>query len=71
MAVPKKKVSHGRKRRRQSHMAIKAPGFSLCPRCNAAKQPHRICLNCGFYKDREILRERELLSSPDRRGRGG
>ncbi len=61
MAVPKKKVCRGRKRRRQSHQGIRVPGYSLCPRCNAPKQPHRVCLSCGYYKEREVLRERVIF----------
>jgi large subunit ribosomal protein L32 len=61
MAVPKKKVSHGRKRRRQSHMAMSKAHWGECPHCTAPKMPHRVCLSCGFYEDREILRERSGL----------
>ena len=63
MAVPKKKVSRGRKRRRQSHHALTPVSNGTCTRCNAPKMPHRVCLSCGFYEDREILRDRSLLDS--------
>ena len=63
MAVPKKKVSRGRKRRRQSHNAISPVTTGNCARCNAPKLPHRVCLACGFYEDREILRDSSLLDS--------
>ena len=63
MAVPKKKVAHGRKRRRQSHMALSRANWGRCTRCNAPKLPHRVCLSCGFIKEREVLRERGLLKT--------
>jgi large subunit ribosomal protein L32 len=28
--------------------------LSLCPQCNEAKSPHRVCPKCGNYKGREI-----------------
>jgi large subunit ribosomal protein L32 len=28
---------------------------SICPQCGAAKLPHYVCGNCGYYKGREII----------------
>ena len=63
MAVPKKKVCRGRKRRRQSHRAMSPATSGTCERCNAPKMPHRVCMSCGFYEDREVLRDSSLLES--------
>lgn len=55
MAVPKKKMSRSRTRRRKAVWRLKAPRTSRCPQCNAAKLPHRACHECGTYKGRETL----------------
>jgi large subunit ribosomal protein L32 len=49
MAVPKRKTSKSRKNKRRSHHGLAPPALAKCPQCGAAKQPHRICGECGFY----------------------
>mgnify|MGYP000868243990 FL=1 len=56
MAVPKKKTSKAKSRsRRASAWRLDAPSRSTCPRCSAVKLPHRVCGNCGWYKNRQAL----------------
>ncbi len=55
MAVPKRKQSQTRSRKRRTHDALDAPALSLCPKCKAPKSPHRACSSCGFYKDKRVL----------------
>jgi large subunit ribosomal protein L32 len=56
MAVPKKKTSKAKSRsRRASAWTLDTPARSVCPRCQAAKLPHRVCSNCGWYKGREAV----------------
>ncbi len=56
MAVPKQKKGRMATRmRRSQHDKIAAPSRSTCPQCGAVKLPHRVCPNCGFYKDREVI----------------
>jgi large subunit ribosomal protein L32 len=57
MAVPKKRVSKSRKGMRRSHMSqrFQAPQLSTCSRCGEPKLSHRVCANCGHYKDKEVL----------------
>lgn len=55
MAVPKRRHSKTRKRKRRSHDAMEAPGLSLCKRCNQATLPHRVCANCGHYSGRTVI----------------
>ncbi|HEX9691168.1 MAG TPA: 50S ribosomal protein L32 [Gemmatimonadales bacterium] len=49
MAVPKRRTSKTRKRKRRTH--DKAPRIALqpCPRCGDPRRPHRVCPSCGFY----------------------
>ena len=57
MAVPKKRKSHSRTMMRRSiNDRITAVQVSDCPSCGEPKLPHRVCMSCGKYKEREILR---------------
>ncbi len=55
MALPKRRHSHARTRRRRSHDALKAPGISTCSECGEPKQAHRLCPSCGMYKGRSVF----------------
>jgi large subunit ribosomal protein L32 len=55
MAVPKRKTSKARKRKRRAHLALDLPASSLCDRCGAEKVPHAVCANCGYYRGRDVL----------------
>ncbi|MHC5209965.1 MAG: 50S ribosomal protein L32 [Planctomycetota bacterium] len=55
MAVPKRKTSKARKRKRRSHLALDLPATSLCARCGSEKVPHAVCSNCGHYRGRDVL----------------
>ena len=60
MAVPQRKISRSRKGQRRSHLAMKTPSLSNCPRCKQAMMPHRICPNCGWYKGRSVVDMEEI-----------
>lgn len=56
MAVPKQKKGRGATHtRRSANSKLSMPARSVCPRCGAVKLPHRVCPNCGFYRDREVI----------------
>ena len=56
MAVPKKKTSKAKSRsRRASAWKLSTPPRSTCPRCDAAKLPHVVCANCGWYHNRQAI----------------
>ncbi len=56
MAVPKRKMSKSKSRsRKASAWSLDAPARSVCPRCNAAKLPHVVCGNCGWYHGRQAI----------------
>ncbi|KAH9825324.1 ribosomal L32p protein family-domain-containing protein, partial [Melampsora americana] len=56
-AVPKKKVSHSRKRMRSAHKGIKLDlGLSTCPACGQTKRKHHLCLECYAEKVLEYNR---------------
>jgi large subunit ribosomal protein L32 len=49
MAVPKRRTSKRKKRARNTHKKAPAIAIQECPRCHAAKRPHRVCAECGYY----------------------
>ncbi|MCD6253350.1 MAG: 50S ribosomal protein L32 [Thermotogae bacterium] len=56
MAVPKKKSSRSqtRHRRQKVYRPIRV-ALTTCPNCGAPKEPHKVCLSCGYYKGRQVL----------------
>lgn len=56
MAVPKKRVSKQRKRKRRTHYKAERPTLNNCPRCGDPRIPHRVCPSCGYYAGREVLK---------------
>lgn len=59
MAVPKRRTSVTRKRKRRSHLSLVAPNLDKCPQCLEPKEPHRACRACGTYKGRAVLPVKE------------
>jgi large subunit ribosomal protein L32 len=37
-------------------MKLPKTSLSNCPQCKQPKVPHRVCIHCGFYKGREIVK---------------
>ncbi len=66
MAVPKKKVSIARKKRRHSHwrnnkikkLENKA-NLAKCSNCGKNKLSHRVCPFCWYYADKQVLTIKE------------
>ena len=70
MAVPKRRTSKERKRKRRTHLLLQQPNIPkstkvraqgsrsdkfFCSNCNQPKAPHCICPNCGYYRGRAIV----------------
>lgn len=56
MAVPKRRMSKARKRKRRANWKkMSAPFLMECPRCREHKLSHRVCPECGYYKGREAI----------------
>jgi len=55
MAVPKKKMSRSRTRRRKAQWKLAAPRLVPCQQCGAMHASHRVCKNCGSYNGREVI----------------
>jgi large subunit ribosomal protein L32 len=55
MAVPKKRTSRTRRDKRRTHKNLTPVNLGQCPKCGEPVMPHRICPNCGYYKDRTVI----------------
>lgn len=55
MAVPKKKMSRSRTRRRKAHWKGSRPNVVKCPDCGGPKLPHRVCPHDGQYNGKAIV----------------
>ncbi|HBB64370.1 MAG: 50S ribosomal protein L32, large subunit ribosomal protein L32 [candidate division WS6 bacterium GW2011_GWC1_33_20] len=56
-ALPKRKISKGRKNRRRANDFLSKPQLSLCPKCGKSKRPHFVCEFCGYYGDGKDLKK--------------
>ncbi|MCK8827247.1 50S ribosomal protein L32 [Natroniella acetigena] len=54
MAVPKRRTSKTRKRKRRTHWKLNAPNLVECPQCHDFKLSHRVCPECGYYKGKKV-----------------
>ncbi|RJP74922.1 MAG: 50S ribosomal protein L32 [Candidatus Zixiibacteriota bacterium] len=59
MPVPKRRQSTTRRDKRRTHFKLVAATVMACPSCGEAKQPHRVCPNCGFYRKRKVIVPKE------------
>lgn len=55
MALPKRRHSKSRTRKRRSHDALKVQSVATCSECGEPKEPHRLCASCGTYKGRTVF----------------
>ena len=55
MAVPARRVSKTRGRKRRTHYNISEKTVTKCPKCGEVVKPHRVCKNCGTYKGKEVI----------------
>lgn len=55
MAVPKHKKSKSRThRQRRVNMKLTLPQMIKCPQCGELTPPHKVCVHCGYYKNKPI-----------------
>jgi len=55
MAVPKRRSSKAKKRKRHSHNAVTRIKVQPCARCGTAVPSHVVCPNCGHYHGRTMV----------------
>ena len=44
-----------RRDKRRAHDFITAPQLTTCSHCGAAILTHRICPECGYYRDKQAI----------------
>ena len=49
---------------RRSHHGLTAATLTVCSNCGAEHRPHHMCLECGFYKGRQVI---DLKAQKDKR----
>ncbi|MDI9354670.1 MAG: 50S ribosomal protein L32 [Cyanobium sp. MAG06] len=42
--------------KRRSHHALKDANILLCPNCSATTRPHQVCVKCGYYKGKLLIK---------------
>ncbi|MDD4953681.1 MAG: 50S ribosomal protein L32 [Candidatus Omnitrophica bacterium] len=55
MALPKRKHSKTRGRKRRTHWKIAKKSLAACPQCKQPKLPNRVCGICGYYKGKQVI----------------
>ncbi len=64
-ALPKQRISQGRKGNRRSHHHITLPEMEMCPNCRQMKQTHHVCFNCGTYRGRQVLPVKSMIGDEE------
>ncbi|MCA9033823.1 MAG: 50S ribosomal protein L32 [Planctomycetaceae bacterium] len=59
MAVPKRRQSKSRSRKRNSHNAVKPRQLAKCPQCATMVPTHVVCPTCGYYQGRTMVEDAE------------
>lgn len=56
MGNPARRHSNARtNKRRAQTWKLEMPGMVECPQCHEMKLAHRVCGNCGHYKNRTVI----------------
>jgi len=69
MAVPKQKHTKSRRNKRRGNIYIRPQILVKCPKCGKPVLPYSVCLNCGYYKGREVIDVLKKLTRKERKAR--
>ncbi len=67
MALPKRRHSKARGRKRRTHWKINFPKLVVCPRCKQLKLPHQVCGFCGYYRGKQVIEIKQKEKKKPRR----
>jgi len=67
MALPKRRHSITRGRKRRTHWKIKLSQLVICPQCKQKILHHRACQFCGYYKGKEAIKIETIQERRQRR----
>ncbi|MDR2104953.1 MAG: 50S ribosomal protein L32 [Deferribacteraceae bacterium] len=60
MGNPKHKVTKSKQSARRSHRTAKSLASGKCKNCGAVKQSHTVCPVCGYYDQKEYIKQSDL-----------
>jgi large subunit ribosomal protein L32 len=60
MALPKRRQTKTRGRKRRTHWVLTAPTLVNCSHCSEKKRAHHVCPHCGYYQGREVMEVESL-----------
>ena len=63
--LPKRKISKARQGKRRHAIKLTLVSLTKCPSCQQPKLPHRVCLNCGSYKDKVVIKPKVKKSKKE------
>ncbi|MBN2073684.1 MAG: 50S ribosomal protein L32 [Actinobacteria bacterium] len=66
MAVPKGKTTRMKRDKRRTHDVLKKVSIVQCTRCHSMKIAHRVCQECGYYNNIEIIPVEEKSRSREK-----
>ena len=69
MAVPKKRHSTSKVKRRKMHIFLKEPNLVKCKKCGNFILPHHVCPFCGYYKGEMVVNVLAKLEEKERKKR--
>jgi len=49
------------------HIFLDKPSVKICNKCGKEALPHRVCLNCGHYKNKEVINVFEKLNRKEKK----
>lgn len=61
MAVPFRRTSSAKKRRRRNSHFLVSKQVNNCKNCGATALPHHACKECGFYKKKVIFKHKKNI----------
>ncbi|MBU3957064.1 50S ribosomal protein L32 [Patescibacteria group bacterium] len=68
-ALPKRRISTGRKGRRRTAIRLRVPKLVACPNCGQLKKSHQVCPLCGYYKGKEVVKIKIKKGKKSTKGR--
>ena len=69
MAVPRHKHTRAKVGKTRMHKHIKRVHLNICPKCKKPILSHTACLNCGFYKGKEVINVLAKMTKKDKKTR--
>ena len=67
MAVPKQGHTRAKVGKSRMHKYIKPVHLNICPKCKKPVLSHTVCLNCGFYKGKEVINVLASLTKKEKK----